>query len=107
MLPTKHTSSASARGPDIRLLLAAVTLVLVVLTVMGIQSVADRVTAPRSQTVVQALGSGQAAAPAHESGGIPLPLVPVIAVLVLAVGVRFVVGVRSHGSKQIYWDDMW
>lgn len=105
MHATKHTPAARVR--DFRVLLAVVTLALVVLACVGIQSIADRVSAPqaRQAVAVQALAPAQAAATADEPGGVPLGFA--IVVLVLAGGVvKLLSRVRSYGGRAVYWDDM-
>jgi hypothetical protein len=104
MLTTKQTSSA--RVPNFRLVFATLTLALVVLTCVGIQSIANRVAAPQPQATVsvQALADTPAAAPVQGGGGFPLGLVAVV--LLVGVGVRLVSRVRSSGTRGLYWDEM-
>ena len=96
----------SARVPSLRVLFATVTLAFVVLTCVGIQSVANWVAAPHPSPVsVQALDATAAAASTtQQAGGFPIGIA--IVALLLAVGVRFAFRARAAGSKVLYWDDM-
>jgi hypothetical protein len=111
------THTAPARGFDRRVLLAVATLAAAVIACIGIQSVANRVAAPRSpqEIAAQALAPAQAAAqvavdataqtasPAAQPGDFPIVLAVVL--LVLAGGVRLAVRARTGGGR-MYWDEL-
>jgi hypothetical protein len=101
MHATKHTPSA--RIPNFRVPLAVVTLALVVLTVIGIQSLADRVSAPHPQALA---GPTQAATTADQPG---IPVGFAIVLLVLVGVVKLVSRARSFGARALprgmYWDE--
>jgi hypothetical protein len=111
MLPTQMPEDrshvlqvSSARRQGHRVLLAILTLVLTVLTVIGIQAIANRVTAPpRPAVAVEALGTGTSvAAQGHGIG----PAVLIVAIVVLMGAVKLVSRMRATSPKHTYWDDM-
>lgn len=110
MLTARHTPSA--RRPDRRALLAAVTLALVVLTCMGIQSVANRFSAQRQvHTMAQASArpgsaSARSAAPAGQPSGDSAGFGYAIVVLGLVGGGTLVSRARSGGARHRHWDDL-
>jgi uncharacterized membrane protein YjgN (DUF898 family) len=109
MLPTQispvHSAKqiSSTRGRGHRLLLAIVTFVLVVISVAGIQVIANRLSAPRAAVGVEALGASPAAA--AQQPGLGMGAL-VVALLVLLAGVRLVSRLRTASAKHRYWDDM-
>ena len=106
MLPTQQPEpreASTTRRSGNRLFLAIVTLVLTVMAVVGIQALANRITAPHPAVAVEALGTGSAAATQHTGFGAAV----LVAVVLLIFGAaKLVSRMRAASPKHTYWDDM-